>query len=84
MLAEVSFNDGIADLISVDTAIDIFRFWLAENGLVVVPKEATDEMLARASLVEVDDIELTPSEYQAAWQAMLSAAPDALRDGEKP
>jgi hypothetical protein len=56
-------------------ALATFREWLEQNGLVVVPRKATEEMIARASLVEVDDIELTPSEYQAAWQAMLAAAP---------
>jgi len=51
-----------------------FRTWLKDHGLVVVPRKATANMLAHASLVEVDDIELTPSEYRAAWQAMLAAA----------
>jgi hypothetical protein len=58
-----------------DAALATFREWLAENGMVVVPREATASMLAHASLVEVDDIELTASEYRAAWQAMLAAAP---------
>ena len=58
-------------------ALATFREWLAENGLVVVPREATASMVMHASLVEVDDIELTPSEYRAAWQAMIAAAPDS-------
>jgi hypothetical protein len=58
-------------------ALATFREWLAEHGLVVVPREATASMLAHARLVEVDDIELTPSEYQAAWRAMIAAAPDS-------
>jgi hypothetical protein len=59
----------------ISAILAIFSTWLKKNGLVVVPREATASMLAHASLVEVDDIELTPSEYQAAWQAMISAAP---------
>ena len=58
-------------------ALATFREWLKDHGLVVVPREATENMLAHASLVEVDDIELTPSEYRAAWQAMIVAAPDS-------
>jgi len=65
-----------------DAALATFRTWLAENGLVVVPGEATASMLAHASLVEVDDIELTPTEYRAAWQAMISAAPVTGLEGE--
>jgi hypothetical protein len=63
--------------IQADAALATFREWLEQNGLVVVPREATANMLAHASLVEVDDIELTPTEYRAAWQAMISAAPDS-------
>jgi len=63
--------------IQADAALATFREWLEQNGLVVVPRKATEEMIAHASLVEVDDIELTPSEYRAAWQAMISAAPDS-------
>jgi hypothetical protein len=68
-------SDYMAD---ADAAILALRQWLADEGLVVVPREATASMCTHASLVEVDDIELTPSEYRAAWQAMISAAPDAL------
>jgi hypothetical protein len=56
-------------------ALATFREWLEQNGLVVVPRKATENMLAHASLVEVDDIELTPSEYRAAWRAMIAGAP---------
>jgi hypothetical protein len=58
-----------------DAALAALRTWLKDHELVVVPREATEEMIAHASLVEVDDIELTPSEYRAAWQAMITAAP---------
>jgi hypothetical protein len=77
MLMQQSWQEimGGQDLVTVDAALATFREWLAENGLVVVPREATENMLAHASLVEVDDIELTPSEYRAAWQAMVTAAP---------
>jgi hypothetical protein len=65
-------------MLTVDDALSALRQWFADEGLVVVPREATASMCTHASLVEVDDIELTPSEYRAAWQAMISAAPDAL------
>ena len=79
MLMQQSWQEimGRQDIVTVDAALATFREWLAENGLVVVPREATASMVMHASLVEVDDIELTPSEYQAAWQAMLAAAPDS-------
>ena len=63
--------------IQTDAALATFREWLEQNGMVVVPREATTSMVMHASLVEVDDIELTPSEYRAAWQAMIAAAPDS-------
>jgi hypothetical protein len=77
MLMQQSWQEimGGQDLVTVDAAIVTFREWLEQNGLVVVPREATEEMIAHASLVEVDDIELTPTEYRAAWQAMITAAP---------
>jgi hypothetical protein len=61
--------------IQADAALATFREWLKDHGMVVVAMEASEEMIAHSSLVEVDDIELTPSEYRAAWQAMLAAAP---------
>jgi hypothetical protein len=73
---------GGQDLVTVDAALATFREWLKDHEMVVVPREATANMLARASLVEVDDIELTPSEYRAAWQAMIAAAPDSGLEGE--
>jgi len=62
-----------------DAALSALRQWLAYEGLAIVPREATPHMCTHASLVEVDDIELTPSEYRAAWRAMIAAAPDTLK-----
>jgi hypothetical protein len=54
--------------------VDIFRTWLAENGLAVVPREITGDM--------ADAMECEFS-TEGQWQAALAAAPDALRaEGE--
>jgi hypothetical protein len=65
-------------LVRVDDAIDALRQWLADEGLVVVPGEATTRMWMAAVVVQQDDIQLTPDEIRQAWRAMISAAPDAL------
>ena len=73
-------NRDVSDAYKIaDDALATVRQWLADEGLAVVPREATSHMCTHASLVEVDDIELTPSEYCAAWRAMIAAAPDALK-----
>ncbi len=66
-----------------DAALATFREWLAENGLVVVPREATEEMLVRGGR-SADDFRSQPGPYprtKAVWKSMIAAAPDAL--GEK-
>jgi len=49
------------------------RQWLAEEGLVVVPREATQEMTGA-----VLDACAPRSEIMKTYAAMISAAPDAL------
>jgi hypothetical protein len=67
-------------LVRVDDAIDALRQWLADQGLVVVPMEVTDEMLM--SGIESDAIQ-HPWEALDVWRRMIAAAPDALRaEGE--
>jgi hypothetical protein len=66
-----------------DAALATFRTWLAENGLVVVPREATDDMEVAGTedwLCEraMEDRAL------ACWKAMIAAAPTGLEDSEAP
>ena len=67
------------DLVRVDDAIDALRQWLADEGLVVVPREFTDDM--------TDAIQDSPAGgnlayARQAWGELIAAAPDALREGE--
>ena len=60
--------------IETDAALATFRTWLAENGMVVVPREATDDMEVAGTedwLCEraMEDRAL------ACWKAMIAAAP---------
>jgi hypothetical protein len=67
-------------LVRVDDAIDALRQWLAYEGLVVVPRLPSWEMLeaGHVSLV-VDPWDATSAPWVgAAWECMIAAAPDAL------
>lgn len=70
------------DLVRVDDAIDALRQWLAYEGLVVVPKlPSEDQFRAGAAFrfaVETHGYKDTAGIYEA----MIAAAPDALREGE--
>ena len=63
-------------------AIEAHETWLKENGLVIVPREPTQEMQAIGNRViqhKADDLEIYPSPgYEAvyAWRAMVSTALD--------
>jgi hypothetical protein len=59
-----------------DAAILAFRHWLADEGLVVVPGDVTDEMLM--SGIESDAIQ-HPWEALDVWRRMIATAPDALK-----
>lgn len=66
------------DLLRVDDALSALRQWLADEGLVVVPREPTPRMFEANS-------KCTTQELWAGigWAAMIAAAPDALRaEGE--
>jgi hypothetical protein len=80
-IAEVHSGNGAEGERIADAALAAFRQWMDADGLVCVPREATAIMCLHASLVEVDDIQLTASEYRDAWRAMIAAAPDPLGDG---
>ena len=77
-LAAASWSDAHGDMLTVDDALSALRQWLADEGLVVVPREATTRMWMAAVVVQQDDIQLTPDEIRQAWRAMIAAAPDAL------
>jgi hypothetical protein len=68
-------------LVRVDDAIDALRKWLADEGLVVVPKKCTEDMAgyAGARAEARGDIRMFPGEYRHAWEAMIAAAPDVLK-----
>ena len=59
-----------------DAALSAFRQWLADEGLVVVPGDVTDEMLM--SGIESDAIQ-HPWEALDVWRRMIATAPDALK-----
>ena len=61
------------DLVRVDDAILALRQWLADEGLVVVPRDATQEMTGA-----VLDACAPRSEIMKTYTAMIAAAPDAL------
>jgi hypothetical protein len=63
-----------------DAALYALRTWLDANGLVCVPREATNEMLVLGGR-SADDFRSQPGPYprtKAVWKSMISAAPDAL------
>jgi len=72
-------------LVRVDDAIDALRQWLADEGLVVVPREATLEMNSASYMLYMRE-----KNNDSAWSgkknghliyaAMIAAVPDALRD----
>jgi hypothetical protein len=66
--------------IAADAALSALCQWLADEGLVVVPRLPSWEMLeaGHVSLV-VDPWDATSAPWVgAAWECMISAAPDAL------
>ena len=66
----------------VDIAIDALRQWLADEGLVVVPRDPSDEMAETGWSVRGTQFEPTP-DAQEIYRVMIAAAPDALRaEGE--
>jgi hypothetical protein len=66
-----------------DAAILALRQWLADEGLVVVPREATEEMLEAAVRSRPTALKPTIGDTIACeYRAAVAAAPDPL--GEKP
>jgi hypothetical protein len=64
--------------VEADAVLSAFRAWLEVEGLVVVPREATQEMTGA-----VLDACAPRSEIMKTYAAMIAAAPDALRaEGE--
>ena len=58
-----------------DAMVDAILRHLAENGLAVVPKEPTRDMIDRAVESADDDFHFGPYEARECWNAMLSAPP---------
>jgi hypothetical protein len=60
--------------------IAALRQWLKENGLVIVPREATEKMwIAGADkYAQIGSNNLLVGDFESIWTAMLSAAPDPL------
>jgi hypothetical protein len=78
MLQRETWNDRDGEtVLTVDDALAALRQWLADEGLVVVPREPTAKMLDANS-------QCTSQELWAGigWAAMLSAAPDPLEPDE--
>jgi hypothetical protein len=69
-------------LVRVDDAIDALRQWLANEGLVVVPKSLTEEMTQalwfEISCVHPDQGFFRRGSENTVWRHTLAAAPDAL------
>ncbi len=69
-------NRDVADAYKIaDDALATFREWMEKNGLAVVPREATIDMLERGT--ESDHIRHT-WEALDVWRWMITAAPDTL------
>jgi hypothetical protein len=71
-------------LVRVNDALSALRQWLADEGLVVVPRDATPTMShAGESYMETMDDD---AYAQDVWHNMIAAAPDALNasDGAPP
>ena len=67
-------NRDVSDAYKIaDDALATFREWLEKNGLVVVPRDATQEMTGA-----VLDACAPRLEIMKTYTAMIAAAPDAL------
>jgi hypothetical protein len=71
--AEISFRQDCV------TALSAFRQWLEDEGLVVVPREATFGMYGATSKHCEDVLKAgePPNPFRV-WSLMIAAAPDAL------
>lgn len=75
-IAEVHSGNGAEGERIADAAILAFRQWLEDEGLVCVPREATEEV--RWIGIKVRHEGASVGEIYA---AMIAAAPDPLGDG---
>ena len=73
-LQRKTWNDRDGEtVLTVDDALSALRQWLADNWLVVVPREATQEMTGA-----VLDACAPRSEIMKTYAAMIAASPDVL------
>lgn len=73
-------NDETANTLALDAALDAFLAKLAEDGMVVVPREPT------AAMLEVGETGIPDRYYRDIWAAMIEAAtspppPEGKGDG---
>ena len=74
-------NRDVADAYKIaDDALATFREWMEKNGLAVVPREATIDMVGYANVEAAvrGDIRMIPGHYKNVWSGMIAAAPDTL------
>jgi hypothetical protein len=83
-LTRETWNDRDGEIVlTVDDALSAFRQWLADEGLVVVPRESTLEMdeagLKEIQMAHNDGIS---ADAEVLWDLMVAAAPDPLEPDE--
>jgi hypothetical protein len=69
-------------LVRVDDALSAFRQWLADEGLAIVPREATAPMADVGAEARWQSAVRDANNVREIYRAMIAAAPDALREGE--
>ena len=79
--------DGMFPDEAADAAVAALRAWLEAEGLVCVPSTPTREMLLKAGATPDGVSPRGGTDYLGTmlpkyYAAMISAAPDALREGE--
>lgn len=79
--AYYGWGDTARMCLDVDDALATFREWLEENGLVVVPREATREMRLAGFDARYEQGE-EPADWNSGtvYAAMIAAAPNHLED----
>ena len=78
-LQRETWNDRDGEtVLTVDEAILALRQWLAYEGLVVVPREATAPMADVGAEARWQSAVRDANNVREIYRAMISAAPDAL------
>lgn len=71
-------------LVRVDDALSALRQWMEDEGLAIVPRETTYEMMLHGQheMESAEDPNSDGGYASDIYRAMIAAAPDALRKGE--